>query len=274
MAMARTDGSENIHCRPGEFFRFLPSSVLWDFPAIVSLLSYPARAVLFQEQQAASNILILVEGYAKVSVNSSEGRRLILWIAGPGQLLGLTSVLRGNSHEVTAETVHPCRIASIRRQEFLDFLMRHPVVYQSVAHELSLELSRACEQMRTIGLSSSASVRLARLLLEWSVGGSTTARGTAVNVSLTQEEMGECIGVTRETVSRAMTDLRDRGLIDLHGSVPIVKNRFALEAFTQGLHRAMPHESSSEANHAGRPRRSGTHTREVTEITARHSGSF
>lgn len=256
-------------CRPGEFFSFLPSSVLQDFQAMVSLFYYPARAMLFEEQQAASSILILLEGYAKISVNSRQGRRLILWIAGPGELMGLTSVLRGKAHEVTAETVHPCRIASIRRQDFLDFLVRHPAVYQGVAHELSVELGRACEQMRIMGLSSSASVKLARLLLEWSVGGTTTERGTSVNVSLTHEEMGECIGVTRETISRAMADLRERRLIHMHGSALIVTNRFALEAFAQGLHRAMPREPASEANRASRSRLTGIRSGEVTEITVR-----
>ncbi len=88
--------------------------------------------MLFEEQQEASGILILVEGCVKISVNSSEGRRLILWIARPAELLGLAAVLRGCCHEVTAETLHPCTIASIRRQEFLDFLIRHPAAYDGI----------------------------------------------------------------------------------------------------------------------------------------------
>jgi CRP/FNR family cyclic AMP-dependent transcriptional regulator len=263
--------SESIEARaqrPGEFLRSLSSDILKDFRGLTSLVCYPANAVLFEEQQKASSMLIMVEGCAKISMNSRDGKRLILWIARPAELLGLTSVLRGSCHEVTAETVHACRVASIRRQEFLDFLIRHPAAYECVAHELSVEMSRACEQMRIMGLSSSASIKLAWLLLEWSAGGSTSARGTSINVPLTHEEMGECIGVTRETVSRAMRELRERRLIDMHGSAPIIKNRFALAAYAQGLHRALPREISSLARRAGRPRRSGTHPREVTEITA------
>jgi CRP/FNR family transcriptional regulator len=235
-----------------------------DFRAFVSLVCYPAHAVLFEEQRPAGNILILVEGCAKISVNSSDGRRLILWIARPAELLGLTAVLRGGCYEVTAETVHPCTIASIRRQDFLDFLMRHSAAYQCIAHELSLEMSRACEQMRIMGLSSSASVKLARLLLEWSVGVRPNVHGTSIIVPLTHEEMGECIGVTRETVSRAMAELRERELVEVHRSAVIIKNRFALDAFAQGLHRPTP----SLANRARRARFPGNLRRGVTEITA------
>jgi CRP/FNR family cyclic AMP-dependent transcriptional regulator len=254
--------------RPGEFFSSLSPDILSDFHAFTSIISYPANAVLFGEQQEASSILILVEGCAKISMNSRDGKRLILWMARPAELLGLTSVLRGSRHEVTAEAVHACRVVSIRRQEFLDFLLRHPAAYECVAHELSVEMSRACEQMRIMGLSSSASIKLAWLLLEWSAGGNTTARGTSVNAPLTHEEMGECIGVTRETVSRAMGELRERRLIEVHGTALTIKSRFALAAYAQGLHRGMPHEISSPARRAGRPRRSGTYTREVTEITS------
>ena len=134
---------------------------------------------------------------------------------------------------------------------------------------MSVEMSRARERMRIMGLSSSATIKLAWLLLEWSAdGGRTTGRGTSVSVPLTHEEMGECIGVTRETVSRAMAELRQRRLIDLHGSALIITNRFALESFAQGLHPATPREASSTANRAGRRRFPGTLARGVTEITA------
>jgi CRP-like cAMP-binding protein len=244
----KADQSKFRPPKAGEFFSFLPTGALKEFQAAVSLVCYPAHKVLFSEQQEASRILILVEGSAKISVNSRDGKRLILWIAKPLELLGLTSV------------------ASIRRQKFLDFLMRHPAAYQGIVCELTVEMNRACEQMRIMGLSPSASVKLAWLLLEWSAGGRATAHGTSVSISLTHEEMGECIGVTRETVSRAMTDLRQRRLIHMHGAAITITSRFALESFAQGLHRAMP--APSRTIGLSRARLPGIHRREVTEITA------
>ncbi len=264
----KTDRIRSRACKPGEFFSILPSEAMMDLQSLLSVVCFPAHAVLFEEEQEARNIVILVEGCANISVNSRNGRRLILWIAKPVELLGLTSVLRGSCHEVTAETVHPCTTASIRRQDFLDFLLRHPAAYQGVARALSVEMSRACEQMRIMGLSSSATIKLAWLLLDRSAGGCTTRRGTSVTVPMTHEEMAECIGVTRETVSRAMANLRQRGLVDMHGSAQIVTNRFALEAFARGLHRAIPHEGSSLPRRAGRPGLPSFGPREVMEITA------
>jgi hypothetical protein len=66
-----------------------------------------------------------------------------------------------------------------------------------------------------------------------------------------------------------MAELRERRLVDMHGSGLIIKSRFALAAYAQGLHRVIPiDEAGSLARRAGRPRRSGTYRGEVTEITA------
>jgi CRP/FNR family cyclic AMP-dependent transcriptional regulator len=267
VSMHSTDPRKTHPHRVSAFLGSLSFCAYREFQTYVSLVCYPAHAVLFEEEQEASSILIVLEGFAKISVNSSEGKRLILWVARPVELLGLTSVLRGSCHEATAETVHPCRIASIRRQEFLDFLVRYPAAYEGVARELSVEMSRVREQTRIKGLGSSAPIKLARLLLDWSSeGGHPTGSGIRVSVPLTHEEMGECIGVTRETVCRAMAELRQRRLIDLHGTALFITSRFALESFAQGLHKAMPAEDDSAANRASKRSFSDPLSR-VTEIT-------
>ncbi len=269
VSMQMTDPGQTHPHRVSEFLGSLGFSAFREFQTCLSLVCYPAHAVLFEEEQEASSILIVLDGCAKISVNSSQGKRLILWVARPIELLGLTSVLRGSCHEVTAETLHPCRIASIRRREFLDFLVRYPAAYEGVARELSVEMSRAREQTRIRGLGSSATIKLAWLLLDWSSDCSQTAeRGIRVTVPLTHEEMGECIGVTRETVCRALAELRRQRLIDLQRAALIITNRFALESFAQGFHKAMPRQAAFTSNRAGQPSCSATLPRGVTEITA------
>ena len=111
--------------------------------------------------------MFLLEGRVKLSINSIDGRRLILGIAGPGEILGITSAISGCPYEITAEARFPCRIAALNRQSFLDFLLRYPLACQNVARQLSLQYKRACEQLRIVGLTSPAPAKLARLLLDW-----------------------------------------------------------------------------------------------------------
>ncbi len=218
------------HAKTGEFLSSLTYQAMVDVQSLQSVSAYPENSVMFEEKQAASHLFIVLEGQVKLSMNSSEGRRLILRIAKPGEVLGLTSILSGTPFEMTAETLHPCKIASIRRQDFLSFLLRHPAAYESVARELSQDLNRACEQLRTVGLASSAPAKLARLLLGWSAGAQQTGQGTRLKLSLTHEEIGECIGASRETVTRTLCDFKHRHLVDQRGSTLMIPNRVALES--------------------------------------------
>ncbi len=253
----------------GDFFNSISAAVLRDFLSVVSPVYCPGNAVLFQEQQPPTRILVLLEGFAKISVNSSDGKRMILWIARPGELLGLSSVLSGIAHKVTAETLQPCRIASVPRQQFLDLLTHHPTVYQSLTRELSLEINRACGQMGIFGLSSSVAVRVARLLLEWSAGGCVTDCGTRVDVTLTHGEMGECVGAARETVSRAITDLRRRHLIDVHSSSLFVTNRFALEAYAGVFGPSPLHAALARTSRLSHARGKNIPSRRVMDLGSR-----
>ena len=87
----------------------------------------------------------------------------------------------------------------------------------------------AWEQLRIVGLSTTVSGRLAKLLLDWSNAGQTTTHGIRVKVPLTHEEIGEFIGTTRETVSRTLGDFKNRRLVALHGSTLMISNVAGLQ---------------------------------------------
>jgi CRP/FNR family transcriptional regulator len=193
----------------------------------------PVKTVLFSEEQVPDNILFLLAGQVKLSMNSCAGRRQILGIANPGETLGLASALSGSRYDITAETLSPCRIASIDRENFIGFLARNPSAYKNVARELCLDCARACEQVRRLSLAVTAPAKLARLLLEWCSVGQTTERGTRLLCSLTHGEIGEYIGASRETVTRIFSDFKCQELLESRGSTLIISNRKALEIYAE-----------------------------------------
>jgi CRP/FNR family transcriptional regulator len=194
--------------------------------------SHPSNMVLFSEKDPAQGVFIVLEGEVKLSINSADGRRLILRIAKKGEILGMDSALSGQASEMTAETLYPSKIAKISRRDFLGFMVRHPEAYQVVTEELSRQISMACAQLRTVALSSSAPEKLARLLLELGQsGGQSTEAGTRFRFSLTHEEIGEFIGTSRETVTRTLSNFKTRRLVDFHGSTLTIPNKTALASY-------------------------------------------
>jgi CRP/FNR family transcriptional regulator len=212
-----------------DFFRSMPTEVLGDFIALATISSCPSGTVLFIEEQTPHEIFVVLEGRVKMFVNSSDGKRLIVHVAGPGQILGLGSAFTGNPHLATAETLYPCKIASFCNQDFLSFLMIHPRSCHAAARELSLSMDQACTRLRTIGVTHSNKAKLARLLLEWSAEGKLTGSGTQIHINLTHVEIGECLGTCRESVSRIFRDFQLRRIIDVHGSILTITDLPALE---------------------------------------------
>ena len=81
----------------GEFFKALSAAALADLEPLLTPSSYPSGMVLFSETQAASGIYVVLEGEIKLSINSSDGRRLSFHIAKAGEMLGLSSTLSGGA---------------------------------------------------------------------------------------------------------------------------------------------------------------------------------
>src|SRR5579863_1060774 len=213
----------------GEFFKALPAAALADLEPLLAPSAYPSNVVLFTETQPATGIYVVLDGEVKLSINSSDGRRLSFHIAKAGEVLGLSPTLSGGEYEMTADTLYPAKIAHISRQVFMQFMSRHPEVYPVVTREISRSFNLACEQLRMVGLSTSVPERLARLLLVWSdEPGQKSERSARCRVSMTHEEIGEFIGASRETVTRTLSTFKLRRLVDFKGSMITIPSRTAL----------------------------------------------
>src|SRR5579884_1918784 len=108
--------------RPDRVFCDLPADSLTDFDHIKTVSLIPRGTTLFSEGRNPTGVFVLCEGRAKLTVCSEEGKRLVVRIAGPGEVLGLSAAVSGKPYEITAETLDNSRVAFIRRKELLRFL--------------------------------------------------------------------------------------------------------------------------------------------------------
>ena len=261
--LALNDSCPTCRYRRSGFFCQLSPTELNDFDALKSIIPYPAEALLFLEQQKTKGVYLLCEGEVKLSFSSSEGKRLLLRIAMPGEVLGLLSALSGCPHEATAETLRPCQVAFVPSNVFQMFLRRHPNVFQLIADQLGWHYRSACEQLCAVGLGASMLERVANFLLRWSARRGAPKDGMQFTLPLNHEEIGECVGATRESVTRALGEFRNRGLIDGCGATFRIPNRTALEAVRDRLSspknmrpslvRLMPRVRYSHAQHVPEP---------------------
>jgi len=233
MGVIREMASDNLRFvpEPSPLIEQPWAEIQAELDSLKRIFDCAAQTVLFSEDELPTSVLYLVKGQVKLSMNSSSGRRHILGIAHPGETLGLAASLCGNRFDTTAETLGRCKLASIDRDIYLDFLAKRPAAYKNVARELCLDRTRAHEQLRTMGLTATAPARLARLLLEWCDDGQKTNQGTRLSCAFTHGEIGEFIGASRETVTRIFSDFKFQELLKSSGSTLIISNVKALELY-------------------------------------------
>lgn len=217
--------------RVERLFCDLSDDALQAFDSINYPTTFPKGAMLFVEGQTPRGIFVLCAGRVKLSTGSSDGRTLITQIAEPGEILGLSATVSGRPYEVTSETLDPCSVKFVRREDFLQFLREHGEACLRVAQLLSQNYITAYEQVRSIGLSHTATEKLARLLLDWSEkDGTETDQGIRLKVTLTHEEIAQLIGSSRETVTRLFGDLKSKKMIQVKGATLLICDKAALES--------------------------------------------
>ena len=218
--------------RAEDIFCDLPEAALHCFEQMKYAASYPKGAVLFVEGQPPRGIFVLCKGRVKLSLSSTDGKTLILKIAEAGEVLGLSASVSGKPYELSAETIDPCQVNFVNRDDFLRLLHEHTDACLRVAEKLSEKYHSACREIRSVYLSHSAGERLAKLLLEWATKhGEGAKQEPRIKLSLTHEEIAQMIGTSRETVTRLFAEMRKRQIVQSKGSTLVIRNKSALKAW-------------------------------------------
>lgn len=212
------------------YFCDLAASPLKSFEEVKYTSSYPADALLFVEGQTPRGVYMLCKGRVKLTMTSPEGKTIILHVAEPGELVGLDAALSGQPYELSAETLEPCQVNFIKRDAFLRLVREHPQICAHSTDQLRRDYRAACFQIRSLGLSRTALEKIARFLLELAARGQATNQGVRMNLALTHEEIAQIVGVSRETVTRTLTELKNKAVIAVKGPTVIIRNKADLEA--------------------------------------------
>jgi CRP/FNR family cyclic AMP-dependent transcriptional regulator len=212
----------------------LTPEALKDYDGIGIMMSHARGAKLFSEGDPARNVFVVCYGQIKISSTSRDGKTMILKIAGPGDVMGLSAVLANVPHEVSAEAIEPCQVKTVRKQDFIDFLGRHGIASMHAAQALSGEYLTVFHDAKRLALSSSAAGRLARLLLDWGRQASddNSRDELRFTMALTHEEIANMAGTSRETVTRLLNQFKKDQWISIKGATLTIIKPDQLERLT------------------------------------------
>jgi CRP/FNR family transcriptional regulator len=206
--------------RPG-WFCSLGSAVLAELELVTSTISLPAQAALFSQGEESRCLYLICDGYLKLTAGRSDGRHMIVRVAGPGSVLGLYALLSHGVYEVSAESLTAAQLRPVERGRFLNFLSSHKEAQQRAVQCICQEYRFALQDACRIALADTVAARLARLLVELAhqIGEQTDDGQYHFPLLLTHEELASMTCTTRETVTRTLGQFRKDGWIAIEDSM-------------------------------------------------------
>lgn len=201
---------------PGDFFSQLSPEQSRAFNEISRRRTYRRGASIFNEGDVADRVVVLLEGNAKVSYFTDEGKEVVLAVRGPGDLLGELSALDGEPLSATVSAMEPVTCLTLSADAFTGFLRSAPDVALLLLRSLSRKLRDA--DRKRIEFSEFDTVgRVARRLVELAERFGVTSEGRIeIELGMTQEELAGWTGSSREAVSKALQSLKARGWLETH----------------------------------------------------------
>jgi CRP-like cAMP-binding protein len=171
--------------------------------------------VLFHEGDAEDRLYVVVSGKIKLGRSGSAGRENLLAVLGPGQMFGELSVFDPGPRSTTATAVTACELRTLEHDELTGWLTGRPEVARGLLGQLAARLRRANDVVADL-VFSDVPGRVAKALLDLAKRfGETREDGVHVHHDLTQEELAQLVGASRETVNKALADFAARGWIRL-----------------------------------------------------------
>ena len=179
-------------------------------------------AVLFSEGDEGDHLYVIVEGKLKLGTSSGDGRENLLSVLGPGEMFGELSLFDPGPRTSTATAVTDVRLLSLGHDKVVPWIAEHPQVALELLARLAQRLRRTNEVVGDL-VFSDVPGRVAKALIDLGERfGRETTEGLYVNHDLTQEELAQLVGASRETVNKALADFAGRNWIRLDGRAVLV----------------------------------------------------
>lgn len=189
-------------------FEELPEEVLEVIAPTVYERRYRKGAVIFGEGEPGEAVYYLVSGRVRMYRLTEDGREQVLRIWAPGTLFALVVMLDRGSYPATAEAMEDVVVWVIRVDDLVRLLNRYPEVAGRIYHSVGSRLRDVQDRAHDLA-ARRAHGRVASLLLRMAEEqGEAVSGGTRVAVGVTHQDLGKLVGVSRETVTRALSDFR------------------------------------------------------------------
>ena len=185
-----------------------------------------AGDTIFLMDSPGDSMMAILEGNVRISVPSPEGKEIVLAILQPGEVFGEIALLDGKGRTADARGLTACSIAILDRRDVVAFFERNPGAWPKLVEVLCDRLRRTDQQLAEMALLE-IPLRLAKVLLRMLVD--REASPSAPKIALSQRELGNIVGASRESVNKCLNEWQRRGIVKIDDNLVTIANRKVLE---------------------------------------------
>ena len=177
---------------------------------------------LFKEGDEGDRLYVVLEGKLKLGTTSIDGRENLLSILGPGEMFGELSLFDPEPRTTTATAVTDAKLLALAHDQVIGLVTRHPQASLELLRRLAQRLRKSNEILADL-VFADVPGRVAKAIIDLGARfGQQKDDGLHVNHDLTQEELAQLVGASRETVNKALADFASRGWVRLEPRAVVV----------------------------------------------------
>jgi CRP-like cAMP-binding protein len=170
---------------------------------------------LFEEGEPGDRLYVILDGKVKLGHSSPDGRESLMAVLGPGEMFGELSLFDPGKRAATATALTDASVLELSNEQLMPWLAGRPEVAAALLQALARRLRRTNEAMADLVVSDVPG-RVAKALMDLGEKfGTVTPDGLLVTHDMTQEEIAQLVGASRETVNKALADFTQRGWLRL-----------------------------------------------------------
>jgi len=227
----RSGGDKQQILRNHFLFRELSETEMATLLTYAHVARFAANERIFLKGSPGTGMMAVLKGSVRIAVPGLDGREIVLTVIGEGDIVGEIALIDGKERTADATAVSDCEMLVIERRSFLPFLEQHPQVATRLLVALCARLRRTTEQVEDLALLNLPE-RLAKKLLSLAHDqGERTREGIRIAARLTQGELGNMLGTSRESINKQLARWQRDGILDFgQGGVVTIHDMDALTA--------------------------------------------
>jgi len=177
---------------------------------------------LFEEGEPGDRLYVILDGKVKLGHSSPDGRESLMAVLGPGEMFGELSLFDPGKRAATATALTDASVLELSNQQLMPWLAGRPEVAAALLQALARRIRRTNEAMADL-VFSDVPGRVAKALMDLGEKfGTITPEGLLVTHDMTQEEIAQLVGASRETVNKALADFTQRGWVRLESRQVVI----------------------------------------------------